>query len=103
MPKPVWDSSFSPSHLLFTFQPIAFPQFKADRSSPQRTQSFTSKAAEFRSANFCLCSRFGAFLHRNVHLTLRRPREGCLCFGMNRCWKVLLCILLLSGIAIAAS
>jgi len=39
----------------------------------------------------------------NVHLTLRRQPEACLCSGMSRCWKISLCILLLHFIAVAAS
>lgn len=36
-------------------------------------------------------------------MTLRREPEGCSCFGMNRCRKISLCILLLHCIASAAS
>jgi hypothetical protein len=48
-------------------------------------------------------SRFGAVALPNVCLTLRRLPAGCLCFGMSRCWKISLSILLLHFIAVAAS
>src|SRR3954468_4597323 len=56
-----------------------------------------------RKKLLCRVPNLDLTVRTNVHLTLRRYLEGCLCSDMNQCWKVSICILLLNFTAIAAT
>src|SRR5690348_11528964 len=61
------------------------------------------QATDICDKNLVSGSRFGPLTDKNVHLTLCSEREPCLCFGMDKCRKILIFILLMHLNAFGAS